>query len=174
MKTCKLTDVMVRKLKPTDKTCKISDGGGLFLEVAPTGGKLWRFGYRFEHKQKLLALGKYPDVSLQEARRRHGEAREQLARGIDPSAARKAEKQVGAERASNTFEVVAKEWLNVWGRATVNTTVEHAEARLRNDILPLLGGKPIASITTPDILAALRRIEGRGAIETSHRCQIRL
>jgi hypothetical protein len=118
MNANKLTDVMIRKLKPTDKKRKFSDGGGLFLVVAPSGGKLWRYAYRFGGKQKLLAFGKYPDVSLQEARKRHTEARERLAHGIDPSVARKVEKQLGAERAANTFEFVAKEWLAVWSKDT--------------------------------------------------------
>ena len=169
MKINKLNDVKIRRFKPGDKTRKISDGGGLYLEIATTGGKLWRYAYQFQGKQKLLALGKYPDVSLQDARKRHSEARERLAQGIDPSAARKAEKQVYAHRAANTFEVVACEWLNVWSKDKVKTTVAHTTARLRNDILPLLGNKPIASITTPDILSALRRIEGRGVIYTAHR-----
>ena len=141
----------------------------MYLEVAPTGGKLWRYAYRFGGKQKLLALGKYPDVSLQEARKRHTEARERLAHGIDPSVTRKIEKQLGAERAANTFEFVAREWLAVWSKDKVKTTIDHTQARLRNDILPVLGGKPISSITTPDVLTALRRIEGRGAIDTTHR-----
>ena len=106
---------------------------------------------------------------MQEARKRHAEARERLAQGIDPSVTRKIEKQLGAERAANTFEFVAREWLAVWSKDKVKTTIDHTQARLRNDILPVLGGKPIASITTPDVLTALRRIEGRGAIDTTHR-----
>ena len=106
---------------------------------------------------------------MQEARKRHTEARERLAQGIDPSVARKVEKQVGAERAANTFEFVAREWLTVWSKDKVRTTIDHTQARLRNDILPVLGNKPIASITTPDVLTALRRIENRGAIDTAHR-----
>jgi len=169
MKANRLTDMVIRQLKPAGKMRKVSDGAGLYLEIATTGGKLWRYAYRFNGKQKLLALGKYPDVSLQEARKRHSEARERLAQGIDPSTARKVEKQVSAERAANTFEFVAREWLAVWSKDKVKTTIDHTQARLRNDILPILGGKPIASITTPDILAALRRIEDRGAIDTAHR-----
>ncbi|MDR0842159.1 MAG: integrase arm-type DNA-binding domain-containing protein, partial [Acidobacteriota bacterium] len=164
-----LTDMAIRKAKPTGKAYKIFDGKGLYIAIEPTGGKLWRFKYQFSGKEKLLALGKYPEISLQEARKRHIEARERLAHGIDPSAARKAEKQAGAQRAANSFEVVAREWLSVWRRDKVKTTADHAEARLRNDILPLLGSKPIAAITTPDVLAALRRIEGRGVVYTAHR-----
>ncbi|MDR0310255.1 MAG: integrase arm-type DNA-binding domain-containing protein, partial [Acidobacteriota bacterium] len=165
----KLTEIAVKNAKPGKTRRTLFDGGGLFIVVETTGGKLWRFQYRFEGKRKLLALGKYPDVSLQEARKRHAEARERLAHGIDPSTARKVEKQISAERAANTFEFVAREWLAVWSRDKVKTTIEHTHARLRNDILPVLGGKPIALITTPDVLTALRRIEGRGAIDTAHR-----
>jgi hypothetical protein len=156
MKTKSLTDVIIRQIKPTNKMRKITDGAGLYLEVAPTGGKLWRYAYRFNGKQKLLALGKYPDVSLQEARKRHIAARERLAQGIDPSVARKVEKQVGAQRAANTFEVVSREWLEVWKNGKAKTTVEHMQSRLRNDILPWLGDRPVASITTPEILATGR------------------
>ena len=169
MKAHSLTDVTIRKLKPADKMRKVTDGAGLYLEVTQTGGKLWRYAYRFDGKQKLLALGKYPDVSLQEARKRHSEARERLAQGIDPSVARKVEKRLSAERTVNTFESVAREWLEIWSRDKVKTTVDHTRARLNNDILPLLGNMPVAVITTPDILAALRRIEGRGVIYTARR-----
>jgi len=165
----KLTDIRIKKVKPSDKARKIFDGGGLYLQIEPTGGKLWGYKYRFDGKYKLLALGKYPDVSLQDARERHQDARKRLAQGIDPSSAKKAQKLLGQERAANSFEVIAREWLTVWSKDKVKTTIEHAEARLRNDILPLLDNKPIASITTPDVLAALRRIEGRGAIDTAHR-----
>ena len=88
----KLTDINIKKTKPREKAYKLFDGGGLFLQVEPSGGKLWRYKYRFDGKYKLLALGKYPDVSLQEARKRHNGAREQLAQGIDPSAVKKAQK----------------------------------------------------------------------------------
>ena len=94
MKANRLTDIKIRQHKLAEKLRKITDGAGLYLEIAPTGGKLWIYVYRFGGKQKLLALGKYPDVSLQEARKRHAEARERLAQGIDPSVARKVEKQL--------------------------------------------------------------------------------
>ena len=103
----KLTDINIKKAKPEEKTRKLFDGGGLYIEIVSSGGKLWRYKYRFDGKYKLLALGKYPDVPLQEARKRHIEAREQLAQGIDPSALKKAQKAAGAERAANSFEVIA-------------------------------------------------------------------
>ena len=110
----KLTDINIKKAKPGDKVRKLSDGGGLFIQIEPTGGKLWRYKYRFEGKQKLLALGKYPDVPLQEARKRHQETRELLAQGIDPAAAKRAQKAAGDERQANSFEVIAREWFETW------------------------------------------------------------
>jgi hypothetical protein len=103
----KLTDINIKKAKSGKKNRKLYDGGGMYLQIESTGGKLWRFDYRFEGKRKTLALGKYPDVSLQDARTRHNEARKQLAQGIDPSAAKKAHKLAGQERAANSFEVIA-------------------------------------------------------------------
>lgn len=109
----KLTDAKLRALKPTGKTQKLSDGGGLYIHLSPAGGKLWRLFYRFSGKQKTLALGKYPDVSLVEARKRRDEARELLGQGIDPSEKKKEGKAaaVAAEFAkAMTYEVVAREW----------------------------------------------------------------
>ena len=109
-----LTDISIKKAKPGEKTRKLTDGGGLYLQIEPTGGKLWRYDYRFDGKRKTLALGRYPDISLQEARDRHQEARKQLAQGVDPSAAKQAQKTAGKERAANSFEVIAREWFEIW------------------------------------------------------------
>ena len=105
-----LTDTAVRNAKPGDKARKLFDSGGLYLEVAPTGGKWWRLKYRFDGKEKRLSLGVYPDVSLKDARDRRDEARKLLANEIDPSENRKAKKAAKVERAANSFEVVAREW----------------------------------------------------------------
>ena len=126
----KLTATAVEKAKPSEKRRKLSDGGGLYIQIEPTGGKLWRYKYRFDGKEKTLYLGKYPDVPLQEARERHQEARKQLAKGIDPAAAKKAQKAAGKKRAANTFEVIAREWLVVWSKDKVKTTIDHTQARL--------------------------------------------
>ncbi len=107
----KLSDVGIRKAKPRTKTYKMADGGGLFLQVQPNGSKYWRLFYRFEGKQKLLALGVYPDVSLLLARERREAARKLLATGIDPGENRKVIKKAKLEGSENSFEVVAHEWL---------------------------------------------------------------
>lgn len=173
-----LTDVLIRKAKPghnpakkeaTDPTkpYRMADSGGLYLEVAPTGGKLWRWKYRHAGKEKRLALGAYPSVSLSEARERHAEARKLLAAGVDPADARKAEKAAGAERAANSFEAVALEWL---GKQTwVEGYRVKVAAWLDNDVFPYVGGRPIAELTAPEFLRVARRIEERGAIESAHR-----
>jgi len=164
----KLTDINIKNAKPGEKTRKLYDGGGLFLQIETTGGKLWRFKYRFAGKEKLLALGKYPDVGLQEARKRHREAREHVAQGIDPSALKKALKATGKERAANSFEVVAWEWFEIWKDDKVESHIANTLARLKKDVFPYIGGKPVAEITAPDVLAVCRRVESRGAINTAH------
>jgi hypothetical protein len=105
-----LTDVQTRNAKPKAKPYKLTDGGGLYLLIQPHGARLWRLNYRFHGKQKTLALGKYPDVSLAEARKRQADARQLLANEIDPGAQRKAEKLAALESAFNTFEALAIEW----------------------------------------------------------------
>lgn len=164
-----LSDTAIRKVKPTDKAFKLADEKGLFLLVTPAGGKLWRMKYRFAGKEKLLSFGKYPDVPLIRAREKRDTAREQLADGIDPGEHRKAAKAAGAERASNSFEVVAREW---FAKFEPTWAVNHSGriiARFERDIFPWIGGRPIADITAPELLAIVRRIENRGALETAHR-----
>ena len=164
-----LTDTAVRNAKPADKARKLFDSGGLYLEVAPSGGKWWRLKYRFEGKEKRLSLGVYPDVSLKDARDRRDEARKLLANEIDPSENRKAKKAAKVERAANSFEVVAREWFTKhsthWSDNHANRTIR----RLERDIFPWIGGLPIATVTAPQLLDAVRRIENRGALETAHR-----
>jgi len=164
----KLTDINIKKAKPGEKARKMFDGGGLYIQIEPTGGKLWRYRYRFEKKEKTLYLGRYPDVSLQEARERHQEARKQLARGIDPAVAKQAHKAAGAERTANSFEVIAREWLENWKENKAKTSVRLIICGLENDCFPFIGKKPVAEITAPEVLAVLRRIEQRGAICSAH------
>ena len=165
----KLTDINIKKAKKREKPYKLSDGGGLYIQIEPTGGKLWRYKYRFHGKEKLLALGKYPDVTLQEARKRHSEAREQLAQGIDPSAVKKAQKAAGAERAANSFEVIAQEWFDNWKGGKSESYCSKTIAGLKTDVFPYMGSRPIAEISAPEVLSVLRRIENRGVCETAHR-----
>ena len=162
-----LSDTAIRKVKATGKTQRLFDGFGLYLEVSPTGSKLWRQKYRFAGKEKRLALGIYPDVTLREARERCAEARKLLSAGLDPSDHRKAEKAAGADRAANSFEVIAREWL------TKQAWVPHyrvkIEAWLANDVFPWIGGRPVAEVTAPEFLRCARRMESRGAVESAHR-----
>lgn len=164
-----LSATAIREAKPAEKPIRMYDGGGLYLEVSPAGGKLWRLKYRFEGKEKLLALGRYPELSLKEARERRDEARKLLANSIDPSENRKAQKAAKAERATNSFEVVAREWFAKYSPSWAPTHANKIIKRLERDVFPWIGKKPAAEITAPELLAVLRRIEERGVLETAHR-----
>jgi integrase len=164
-----LTDTAIRNTKPGAKPTKLFDERGLFMIVTPTGGKWWRFRYKFDNKEKLLSLGVYPDVGLKVARLRRDEARKLLADGIDPGENRKAQKAAKQVRAANSFEVVAREW---YAKHSPNWAENHSNRiirRFERDIFPWIGGRPIADVTAPELLAAMRRIENRGALETAHR-----
>jgi integrase len=166
-----LSDVQVKTAKPAEKPVRMFDGGGMYLEVSPSGGKLWRMKYRFEGMEKRLSFGTYPAVGLREARDKRDEARKQLAQGIDPALQKKVLKAAKAELNANSFEVVAREWFDKFQPTRTKGHTSKIIARLERDIFPWLGEKPIASITVPDVLAVLRRIETRGAIETAHRAK---
>jgi integrase len=163
-----LTDIQVKNIKPQGKKFSQFDGGGLFLLVTPTGGKLWRFKYRYDGRSKLLALGTYPEVTLADARTKRDEARKQVAKGIDPGAVRKTQKQMMLQE-KETFEAAALEW----HRAFISTwTTRHAQtilSRLKHDLIPWLGSRPINEIKAPELLSVLRRAESRGALELAHR-----
>jgi integrase len=163
-----LSDAKIRRAKASEKPVKLFDGQGLFLLVTPQGGRYWRFKYRVEGKERLLALGTYPEISLAVARQRRDEARRQVAQGIDPGAARKAEKHATAAE-TETFEAIAREW---YARFLSNWTTGHAVtimSRLERDIFPWIGKRPIAEIKAPELLTVLRRVESRGALESAHR-----
>jgi len=172
-----LTATAIRNAKPgvtpagksTDKPYKLGDAGGLYLEVAPAGGKWWRLTYRYDGKEKRLSLGVYPDVCLKDARQRRDDARKLLADGVDPGENRKAVKANKTERAANSFEVVAREWFARKSPGWATSNAEKIIKRLENDAFPWLGGRPIADITPPELLKVLRRIEERGAVESAHR-----
>ncbi len=160
-----LNDVKIRNAKPKEKAYKLADGGGLFLWVQPSGGKWWRFKYRFGGKEKLLALGSYPDVTLADARERHSQARKVLAAGNDPNEVKKEAKRLTQLKSENTFEAIAREWhkgnLHTWSK-------KHGEAvltRLEADIFSPLGNRPVTDISAPELLSALRAIEKRGAYD---------
>ncbi len=159
----KLTDTFLRGLKPTGKPQKYPDGGGLYLYVSPTGGRLWRMDYRFEGKRKTLSMGAYPTVSLADARTRRQEAKVQLAQGVDPCAQKKAVKTAVRAEVTNSFEVVAREWHALQSPKWVETHRRNILAYLEKDIFPPLGKLSVDSITPPQLLGVLRRIEGRDA-----------
>jgi len=166
-----LTDTSVRNAKPVQKPFRLYDERGLYIEIRPTGAKWWRLKYRFGGLSKLLSLGVYPDVTLRQARDRRDEARKLLADGIDPSQHRKATKAAREDRAANSFEVVAREWYEKQSSGWADHHGERILRRLERDVFPWVGGRPVAEITAPELLAVLRRIESRGAIETAHRAK---
>ncbi|PKN06819.1 MAG: integrase, partial [Deltaproteobacteria bacterium HGW-Deltaproteobacteria-8] len=163
-----LTDTALRNAKPGPKARRIYDSGGLYVEVAPSGGKWFRFKYHFGGKERRLSLGVYPDVSLAQARERRDEARRLLAEGTDPSTvpkAAKAKQQAQAE----TFELLARQWHE---KFSIKWSPGHAArimTSLQQDAFPWIGSKAIRSILPPEILSVARRVESRGAIETAHR-----
>lgn len=162
-----LTDIVIRKAKPKTRPYKLSDSNGLHLLVTAQS-KLWRYAYRFDGKQKTLAIGAYPVFSLTDARTKRDEAKRQLVNGIDPASAKRALKQTTRDISANSFEVVAREWHQT--HMTVKTT-GHAKKvmdRLKNDVFPFIGGSTIQDIEAPDVLAVLKRIEARGAIDLTH------
>ncbi|HEY5298696.1 MAG TPA: integrase arm-type DNA-binding domain-containing protein [Verrucomicrobiae bacterium] len=164
-----LSDTAIRKAKPQAKPFKLADGGGLYLLVQPSGSKWWRYKYRFADKEKLLALGSYPETSLMEAREQHLQARKLLAAGNDPGEAKRVAKRLVSIKAENTFESIAREWLeqnkNQWSKLYAADVTK----RLENHIFPKLGHRPLAEITTTDILDVLRVIEKSGALDMAQR-----
>ena len=165
-----LTDTQIRNFQPKDKPYKRFDGGGLYIEVFPDGAKRWRYKYRFDGKEKRLALGVYPAVSLKEARNKHAEAKAHHGAGIDPGNIRKAQKEAKTE-ATETFEVIAREWHAKFSPTWAASHADKIIRRLELYIFPWLGDKPIRSITAPEVLACLRRLEEKGTLDTAHRAK---
>jgi integrase len=165
----RLNDVAVRKAKPDTRSYKMSDGGGMYLEVMPNGSKYWRLKYRFGGKEKRLALGVYPDVPLILARERREKARKLLAQEIDPGEVRQQSKRSNRENAENSFEAVAREWFTRHRHTWAASHADKIINRLENDVFPWIGSKPIADIKPPELLAVIRRTESRGALDTAHR-----
>ena len=160
-----LTDTAVKAAKAAPKPYKLSDQDGLVLLVTPNGYKWWRLRYRFEGREKMLSLGVYPDVSLKEARARRDAARKIVTAGGDPSRVRQEERDARA----TTFEGVAREWHTTRYAAKAPKTNAKVLAHLERHLFPWLGARPVAAIEAPELLAALRRVESTGAIETAHR-----
>lgn len=164
-----LKEKVIAVAKPKQKEYRLSDGRGLYLLIAPEGGKYWRFKYRFEGRERWLSFGVYPDVTLTVARERHQAARTAVANGIDPKVERVTKKAAEAV----TFKLVAEEWkaLQLAGTKPIGPdTVKKIEWLFRDYLFPAFGDRPIANITTADIYTMLKRVEATGKIETTHRC----
>lgn len=164
-----LTDTQIRKAAPMNKPYRLSDGGGLYLLVTPSGGKLWRWKYRYEGAEKLMTFGKYPDVPLAMARERHAEQRKVLAAGEDPMARRKESKIAEDGTGENSFETVATRWLEHWREGKSPRHVDYVARRIKADILPALGARPIAEIEAPELVALAQAIQSRGARDIAKR-----
>lgn len=160
-----LTDVSARNAQPAERPLKLFDGDGLYLLVSPTGAKGWRFKYRVAGREKLLSFGPYPEVSLKAAREKRDVARRLVAAGTDPSEQRREQRAAS----STTFELVAREWLQLQQRSLAKRTLVKKVGRLEDFVFPWLGSVPIAHIRPPQLLAVLKRIEARNLNETAHR-----
>jgi integrase len=160
-----LTELACKSAKPKDKPIKMSDSGGLYLHIMSNGAKYWRIQYRFNGKQKLLAAGVYDTVSLVEARKRRDEAKELLAQNIDPSLAKQQRKQLAALDQGNTFEKVALSWIEHMRDGWSPITTKHTTRRLEMNLYPQIGKAALKDITPQILLAAMKKIESRGAHE---------
>lgn len=164
-----LTDTQCKSAKSRSKAYKLGDAHGLYLHVMPNGSRYWRWRYRFQNKQKLLALGAYPAVSLLNAREERDKARKLLASGIDPSFAKQQQKQIAILNSENTFEAIAREWhanhIEKWTKQYAKTVLQ----RLEVDIFPNLKGRPISEITSLELLSVFKKIENRGVGDMAHR-----
>ncbi len=164
-----LTDIQIRNAKPDTKQYKLSAGLGLYLIISPNGGKWWRFRYRFADKQKELSLGTYPDVSLKEATQKRDSYRSMVKAGDDPLYERKIDKLTKRTASENSLEAVTREWHK---KHKANWSKDHAErtiTRFEKDVFPWIGSREANQITAPELLAVLRRVESRGALDTAHR-----
>lgn len=169
-----LTDIQVRNAKATEKPRKLFDVEGLFLLVSPSKragrGKCWRLKYYFDGKEKSLALGVYPEISLADARTRRDKARKLVANGVDPGDVKKQQKAERAEHIANTVEIIARQWLTKREDTLAEKTLNMIQRRLENDVFPVIGNMPIADLKARDILVkVLQPIEARGTLETAHR-----
>ena len=164
-----LNDAICKNAKPEEKPRKLSDSGGLFLKIMPTGAKYWQWKYRLHGKEKLFSFGVYPEVTLGEAREKRDAARKLLASGVDPSLEKKNTQTLAKLNAENTFEALAREWYEIQKGRWTPRHAAYVLKRLQADVFPEIGASPIRDISPPQLLAALRKIEQRGAHEIAHR-----
>ncbi len=164
-----MTDVLARKAKPKSKPYKLADGGGLYLWVTPSGGKLWRWTYRHDGKQKLMTFGPYPNVSLSDARERQANERKILISGHDPMAHRRASKDAERVASESSFTTIASQWMEHWQDGKSPRHVDSTRRRLATNILPHLGSLSVMSIEAPDVVKMVKAIEKRGARDIAKR-----
>ena len=165
----RLKDLSIRCAKPKERPYKLTDGRGLYLQIMPSGGRLWRWDYRFEGKRKTMALGSYPDVPLLSARERHAEARHVLASGTDPMDQRKEEKIAEKIANDSLFTKVADAWFNHWKHGKSSRHVDSTKRRLNTNILPFIGNKLVGEISAPHLVAMVKAIQDRGARDIAKR-----
>jgi integrase len=165
-----LNDTQLKALKPKEKVYNVTDSLGLSIQVETTGSKLWRFRYQFENKPKLISFGKYPDVSLLQARERRDEARKLVANGIDPSQHRKDIKTARGEAQANSFKQVSEEWYEHWRQDKHGRHADYVMRRLETDVFPAIGNRAISQIQAPEIVAVIKAIADRGALDIAKRC----
>jgi Phage integrase central domain/Arm DNA-binding domain len=166
-----LTATAVKQAKAKNKPYKLSGGKGLYLLINPNGAKYWRLKYRYGGKEKVLALGVYPDVSLAQANDKRDDARKLLAQNVDPNEDKKAQKLARIREGGNRFETIATEWFKTKMQDLSKSHQSRTWRALEKDLFPQIGRRPINEITPPELLLALRKIEARGAIETAHRAK---
>ncbi len=166
-----LNDTKLRALRPRSGLYRVADAGGLCIEVNPNGSKLWRYRFRYLGKASMVALGNYPGVPLLAARRKRDEARALLVGGGDPAAHLRAQRQAVVERAANSFGAIAAEWFAQNEHRLTVGTLKRDRRIVERDLAPYLGDTPLADLKASDLLAALKRIQGRGALETAHRAR---
>ena len=165
-----LTVTAIQKAKPTEKQYRMVDERGLVLLVRPNGAKLWQLRYRHEGKEKTASLGQFPDVSLSDARVKRDDLRKLVAAGSDPVAAKRTERQAKALASENTFEIVARLWYEHWKGPKNPRHAGYVLARLEADVFPAIGSRPIAEILAPELVAMVKAIEKRGALDIAKRC----
>jgi len=166
-----LKTIQVKQAQPKQNPWKLADGGSLYLLINPNGSKYWRYDYRYGGKKKTMAIGVYPEVCLKKAREKHLEARNKINDGIDPNEQKRIEKLTCHINTANSFESIALEWFNT---KVADKSEGHRKRTLRalqRDLFPTMGKSPIINISSPELLAALQRIEKRGAIETARRAK---
>ena len=164
-----LTDIQIKNAKPAEKPVRLSDGGGLYLEVSPAGGKLWRWKYRCEGKEKRLSLGAYPEVRAPMARQLVAEAREQLKAGIDPSTAKREQKERAKVASGTSFEAIARAWYAKTAPTLAETTRAKLLHNFEKDVFPWIGARQLAELTAADLISVVKRVEGRGALDIAKR-----